>query len=148
MTDDPIKVLSDHLEETLDVTKSFAKALQDEMVINAGFRAQVSQEIITLQKSVEGLRDLLIGQGISGEPVIMHLGKIDHLVSQLRKDTDVMQKLIDSFSAEEKERRIRVTDRFINFLIQNSPILLTWIGVVAYFALEYIWKIPLTTGGK
>lgn len=126
-----VGLLAQQLKDAADLTKSLSKSLQDEVLLNAKARIEFKKDIEHLCETVVELRKIYSG---NGHP------SLEVRLMQIEKDLEATKEK----RATEHERRVKKSERFWKFILSNSPVILTWIGL----AIWAIVQVVLSTKGQ
>lgn len=118
------------LKDATELTKSLSKALQDEVVLNAGARIAFKKDIQRLCELVDEIHTIFKSSG--DRP------SLDVRLTSIEKSIEMLK---EKHTDEEKDNNTR-QDRFWQFMIQNSPIMLTWLVVLMWWIIQ--WAISGT----
>jgi len=120
-----IELFVRQLKDATDLTKSLSKSLQDEVVLNAEARMAFKKDIEHLCDVVTELRKIYSG---NGKP------SLEVRLIQIEKDLEV----INEKRKFDTEKRIKKSERFWKIVLQNSPVLLTWLGLAGWAIVRII----------
>jgi len=118
-----IDLLAQQLKDAADLNKSLAKSLQDEIVLNAQARIEFKKDIEHLCEVVGELKKVYSGNGTP--PMAVRISTLEGEVKALK-----------AALTQNKASEAKKSERFWNFVLQNSPVILTWIGLAIWAALQ------------
>jgi hypothetical protein len=133
-----IASLTNHLENTLDITNMFVKMLQEEMVINASFRGKVDQSLSNLEDSLETIQEVVI-EG-NGHSLVSKIEKLEYIVEQIEDNILSIKTQFLAASDDKRAHEAKKTERFWNIVATNSPVILTWLGVGGWLLFQFFAK--------
>lgn len=136
MSDQLLNTLSD----TVDLTRTYVKILQDEIMTNAQFRGKTEQVLLRIQEDLTELKDVVISGNDLDEPITIRINKIEYDINAINKSIESFAKKMEDIDKDKKEENIIKKTKFLDFLIQNGLVLLSWIGIAGYTLYQNLLK--------
>jgi predicted RNA-binding Zn ribbon-like protein len=123
------ELLIRQLEDATELTRSLSKSLQDEILSNVQARTEIKKDIERLCETIADHCRVFKGNG--DKPLEVRL-------NSLEKDLEHLAKA----RASEKETRKAKSERLFKFIMTQSPIILTWVGLAIWAALKAYLNSP------
>ena len=119
------ELLVQQLKDAMDTTRSLSRTLQDEIVLNTSARMSFKKDIEHLCETVAELRKIYSGNGRPSLEV--RLVNIENNLESINSNRDI-----------ENDKKIRKSERFWRFIIQNTPLIFTWIGLLVWVTIQFL----------
>lgn len=122
------------LNDAAQVTRELAKSLQDEIVINTRVRAEFQKDLEHLRESIDEVRRSFAG---NGKPSLdIRFFAVDQRVTNIESKCKAV-------CDETASRALKRADRIWKFVVNNSPVLLTWLGIAIYSLVKLLSMHPV-----
>lgn len=133
--DEILKLVVRQLQEALATNQTIVSSLQQEMMQNREVRAVFRANLDSMHAAVESLQRVVDGTD-SRDSLAVVLVKFQAQIDDLKERLDEVDESMRAEAAKKAEAQKTWQERFWQLLLQNSPGMLTALGVAAYTILR------------
>jgi len=137
-----VKLLIDELHQSIALNNSLNASLREEINNSKLVRVKLEKDVEHIKRSLEALEKIIHntdGASIPTRLALLESGVVKGLPAKLTQIEGQLTSL-NNFKKECKEAEIRRGNKFWMILVQNSPVILTWIGLLIWALVNMLNK--------